>query len=614
MCFLPSNSRRSNAETSVIAKAARPGLVTAGCLIPLLFAGVATASQHDTADLVMLNAAVYTGSGEPGRQQAIVVSEERITFVGSTGQARRLIGPNTRVIDLRGHMVLPGLHDLHIHPLRSGVMHRLECRLPFRASLAQSAAAVADCAALVPAGGWIRGGQWAGRLLVADRKPERSLLDDVAPDHPVFLWDEGLHNAWLNTAALDSVGITRDTTDPPGGEIVRDAATGDATGLLLEDAANHYSQRLPRWSDAQSATALQWSVDTLNRLGITTIRDAATDEASLLAYRTLDERDGLSLHVIGALVWKSTWSDPVPRQLELLADRNNYQTRHFHPTSVKIFLDGVPETRTSVFLRPYADPGSGRNQNYRGSFTIDPQTLTRDVVQLDRMGLGVVMHTGGDGSVRAALDAVGAARAANGDSGPWHEVAHAVWIDQKDLQRFHQLRVSANASPFLWYPGPHIDGIETVLGRSRAACFHPFASLSAKGALVVAGSDWPAGVPSPNPWPLIEAMVTRNDPTGANTGTHCAGERVSLDAAIEIYTVNGARAIGRSHLTGSIAIGKSADMIVIDRHLFDIDPTDISETRVLLTIFEGKLVHRDADFLEPVSRNGCDPGVVTRAC
>lgn len=559
----------------------------------------------ETADLVFLDGNVHTN--ESGAQQAVAIAKNRIVFVGSNTEAREFIDDATLVIDLQGRMLLPGFHDLHTHPLKAGIMNRLECRLPFRATLQQAADSVGRCATALQPGEWIRGGQWAGELLVAENEMDKAILDRVAPDNPVFLWDEGLHNAWLNSAALDALGIDSATSNPTAGTIVSAAETGEPTGLLLEQAAQHYSQHLPQWTAEQSADALQWALQTLNSFGITTIKDAATDEASLGAYYSIDRDIGLTANVYGALVWKSAWSDSVSRQIQLVKDRAQYRSLRFHPDHVKIFLDGVPESRTSVFLRPYANPGKDRSERFKGRFAFDIDELAQDVIAFDKQGLSVMMHTGGDGSVRAALNAVQKAREANGDTGPWHEIAHAVWIDPVDLPRFRALRVAANASPFLWYPGPHVASIEAVLGKERATRFHPFASLTRNGALIVAGSDWPAGVAWPNPWPLIESMVTRKDPTGESPGEQWPEERISLDAAIAIYTTNAAQALGRSHVTGSIAVGYSADIIVVDQNLFKVEPDSIGNTKVLLTMAAGKVVFIDARFAEGIENISGNP-------
>ena len=200
------------------------------------------------------------------------------------------------------------------------------------------------------------------------------------------------------------------------------------------------------------------------------------------------------------------------------------------------------------------------------------------------------MHATGDGSLRAGLDAIAAARKANGNSRLRHEIAHAELIHADDIPRFKALNAVAELSPILWYPSPLVQTMATVIGRERADRFWPIKSLLDAGVLMVYGSDWPSVVPSPNPWPGIEAMVTRRDPYGKEPGALGPEQAIGLADAIAIFTRNGAAGLRLEEQTGSIEPGKSADFIVLDRNLFDIPPEQISDTQVLETIFEGRVV------------------------
>jgi predicted amidohydrolase YtcJ len=253
-------------------------------------------------------------------------------------------------------------------------------------------------------------------------------------------------------------------------------------------------------------------------------------------------------------------------------------------------LDGIPPSQTAAILEPYVQDAR-HAEPHRGYLTIEPAQLIEDVVRMDAQGLTVKIHATGDRSARLALDAFEAARKANHHLNLRHEISHAEMISPEDLPRFKALNVTAEMSPILWYPSPLHAAMETVLGKERAGRFWPVKSLVDSGALVIYGSDWPSVVPSPSPWPGIEAMITRRDPYGVHAGVLNPAEAEDLATTLRIFTRNGAEALYTQDSTGSIEVGKSADFIVLDRNVFDIPPEQISDTKVLRTVFRGRTVH-----------------------
>jgi predicted amidohydrolase YtcJ len=241
-------------------------------------------------------------------------------------------------------------------------------------------------------------------------------------------------------------------------------------------------------------------------------------------------------------------------------------------------------------LEPYLPDGI-HPEGHRGYLTQSPELLKQDLIELDREGITVKIHATGDRSARVALDAVEAARKANGPSGLWHEVSHAEMIHPDDLPRFAALNVVAEMCPILWYPGPLHSMMEKALGKDRSERFWQSKTLLESGALVNYGSDWPSVVPSANPWPGIEAMVTRKNPHDEYPGSLGASEALDLKRVLQIFTLNGAKSVYMEDATGSLVPGKYADFIVLDRHLFDIPPEAISDTRVLRTVFRGNTVY-----------------------
>ena len=275
---------------------------------------------------------------------------------------------------------------------------------------------------------------------------------------------------------------------------------------------------------------------------------------------------------------------------ELIGRRDAMGSEHVDTRYVKIFTDGVPTAaRTAAMLAPYTKASPDAELTL-GELHVSEDVLISDVVALDRAEFTVKIHTAGDRSVRVALNAIEAARSANGLSGLRHELAHAGYISPEDIPRFGQLSAVADFSPYLWYLSPIIKSVVDAVGLPRGGEYWPTRTLIESGAPILVGSDWPAAAVNMSPWIGIEAMVTRKDPLGDSDDQLWAEEAVTLEQAINIYTRGGAAAIRREHSAGSLEVGKSADLIVLNHNIFEIPIEMVSETEVEMTFFEGKLV------------------------
>jgi predicted amidohydrolase YtcJ len=278
----------------------------------------------------------------------------------------------------------------------------------------------------------------------------------------------------------------------------------------------------------------------------------------------------------------------------IVATRDKFRSTHLHTDFVKIFLDGVPTaSRTALMLDDYI-VDEEHPQPTRGLLMVEPDTLKGDLIALDKLGFTVKIHAAGDGSVRIALDALQAVREANGPSGLRHELAHAGFIDAQDLPRFAALGVTADLSPYIWYPSPVIDSVVGAIGK-RGLDYFPVRDLLDSGANVLMGSDWPSVAKNLSPWHAIEALVTRRNPFEDTEETLWAEQAISLEQALAIATMGGAKAMRLEQLTGSIEVGKSADFIILDRNLFEVPITAISDTQVEQTWFEGQPVYTKGD-------------------
>lgn len=411
---------------------------------------------------------------------AIAVTDGRISALGSPERLQSFIGDSTAVYDLGERMVMPGIHDTHIHASLAGQMQRLECYfLSFE--LDEVVDALKTCIDDRLRGEWVRGGQWHPTLFEQSDRSPREILDEIAPDNPVFLMDWSWHNGWLNSKALEIFDIDRDTPDPRGGVIARDEA-GEPTGILGDAAAYSVLRRLPAYSLDQRMDALEWSLERIAQHGVTTIKEAIVTTGIAKTYRELSRQDRLPMRIKASLTWKNEFAVSHREELALIANRAGYSTDDVDTGFAKIMLDGepIPPVYTAAMLEPYT-PSDQYPEGWRGKLIFEPGELNPDVVALDRQGLSVKVHATGDRSLRAALDAFEAAREANGDSGVIHEISHAELIHPDDIARFAELNVAAEMCPILWHPVPGLTW-DAWLGPDRK--LWPIKSLVEAGALV----------------------------------------------------------------------------------------------------------------------------------
>lgn len=549
--------------------------------------GAVASGSVQAADLVLKGGAVYTVDAMRSWARAVAVRDGRITYVGSDEGVKPHIGSGTKVIDLKDRMVLPGFQDAHIHPIWGGIQ-ALACDLSGLETREQYVEAVAEYARKNPHQPWILGGGWSMSAFQPGGITDRRLLDAVVPDRPVFLTSADGHTSWVNSKALEIAGITRDTPDPAGGRIDRDSATGEAIGSLQEFAGDLVREHVPPYTLAAQVKGLKYALDMVNGYGITAFQDAGVDFEGLRgldAYRQLDEIGELTARVVASLWWdKNSGEEQVPALLE---KRKRYTKGRVSATTVKIMQDGVMENHTAALLEPYAGkPGVS------GFPMVDPQKLKQYVTRLDEEGFQVHFHAIGDGAIRQSLDAVEAARKKNGNRGNRHHISHIQLFHPADIPRFRELDVVANFQPLWALADEYItDMTIPFLGPDRSRWLYPIGSLVDSGAVVAFGSDW--SVSTANPLEEIEVALTRMGPEGETKEPFLPEQRIDLPTALAAFTINAAYVNSLEKETGSIEVGKFADLIVLDRNLFSIEPSEISESKVLLTLLEGEPVHGD---------------------
>ena len=548
-------------------------------------------TKQVSADLILFDGKVYTVDANRSWAEAVAVIDGKIAYVGSSTGAKKYKGPNTRLVDLDGKMVLPGFQDAHVHPIEAGMAY-LGCSLHDGKSVEDYVLIVKECAQQSPEATFIDGGGWTMDLF-EDGLPDKRLLDEVVSDRPVILKSASGHQLWVNSKTLKIAGIDAETPDPPRGRIDRYKNSKEPSGSLQENSAMNlaFSTR-PAYSADQMQAALQFGQHYLNQYGVTTVQDALLkldgNEAYVggPTYMAMDQAGDLTIRVVGALVWNT---DSGLEQLSRITDaRERFKTPLFSAPSVKIWLDGVMEVHTAALLAPYSD----REDGYSGELLIKPEQLDVVVSQLDALGFQIHFHAIGDAAVRQSLDSLELARQKNGVRDSRHHMSHIQLFDPADIPRLETLNVVANFQPYWAWADKFITELTIPkLGADRSKWLYPIRSVLDTGAVVAFGSDW--FVTSGNPLLGIETAITRRDPLTNFSDPFLEDERINLADAIEAYTINSAYVNFIDDETGSIEEGKLADLIVLDNNLFELAPNEISDAQVLLTLLEGNPVYGD---------------------
>jgi len=529
------------------------------------------------ADLIVEDAAIYTPDGWA---TSMAIAHGAIIAIGEGPAMEAYRGPSTQALDLDGKLVIPGLHDMHVHPSGGGLA-QFRCMIPQGSNAEQSLAHIAGCVAKAQPGEWIDGGGYQNDSF-GSTPPDKEMLDRVAPENPVLLRDISGHSAWANSLALEIAGVDADTPDPAGGIIER-AANREPNGILRENATGLVSAHIPAPPKERLHQALRWALDDMLSYGITAFDDAGVFRATAEVYADMADAGELKQRVRGCL-WGADEA--------LVEQRMLYARDRFSPSCVKLVLDGVPtEGHTAAMVDPYEALHAAHETDSireRGLLLIPQAELSERVARLDRDGLTVKFHAAGDGAVRAGLDAIEHARQQNGWSGALHNVGHNSFVQMEDLQRGARIGAAFEFSPYIWYVSPIIADIRKAVGEERMKRWIPIKDALDAGALVVPGSDWNV-VPTVNPWIAIETLVTRQVPGGGGEVLG-AQERITLEQAIDVFTRQSARQMNFDHATGTLEQGKLADFIVLDRNIFTVPITDVHATKVLMTFIDGEKV------------------------
>ena len=549
-------------------------------------------------DLAFYNGTVFDGARFMPVGTVVRVSNGTVTAVGPAGSepAGRLAGAEP--VDLRGGTLLPGFIDAHVHPVFAGDQ-MCRCDLTGVKTAAEYAEIIAAYAAAHPDADWITGGGWSMEAFPGG-VPNKELLDRVTGDRPAFLPNRDGHGAWVNSRALALAGIDAATPDPADGRIERDAA-GEPVGMLQEGAQQLVARLVPATTEDDWYAGLLAGQEYLLSLGITGWQDAIVGRHPGLpdpigAYLRAASAGTLKANVVGAMWWDRERG--IEQVAELIERRREGQAGRFKATSVKMMLDGVAENHTAAMLEPYLD-GHGCATQTSGLDFIDPDELPRFVTALDREGFQVHFHALGDRAVRNALDAIQAAREANGSTGQRHHLAHLQVVHPDDIPRFAELSATANIQPLWAMHEPQMDELTIpFLGERRSGWQYPFGSLLAAGAPLCAGSDW--SVSSPDPLAGAHVAVNRSRPAesggsptwGTAPDPFLPEQALSAEVIFAAYTSGSARVNGLEGVTGAIRPGLDADLAIVDADLARGPAGEICQASVVQTWVRGELAYQ----------------------
>ncbi len=543
----------------------------------LLATASATAQQSASADLVILHGLVWTVDRAHPQAEALAIHGSRISAVGSDAEISKWIGPATKTIDAHGKSVVPGFIDAHVH-FSIGGAEISSVQLRDAATPQEFARRIGEHARKRPKGEWLLGGTWDHELWGGTPLPSHDWIDAATPETPVFVTRYDGHMALANGLALRRAGITRETKDPPGGTIVRDK-DGNPTGVMKDAAMNLVNRVIPPPSEEQLLRMIHAAMDEARRFGVTSVHDISGTE-DVRAYQTLAARRELTLRIY-CITPLPQWEAPATAGL-----RAGFGNDWIHLGALKGFADGSLGSTTALFEQPFTD--APETSGLPNEMMLPEGNMLKMALGADKAGLQLAVHAIGDKANRIMLDIYTEVAKQNGSRGDrrWR-IEHAQHLRPDDFARFAQLGVIASVQPYHAID----DGrwAEKRIGHERCKTTYAFRTFLDHGVRLVFGSDWT--VAPMNPMLGLYAAVTRATLDGKNPNGWFPEQKLTLQEAIEAYTMGSAYAEFRETEKGSITPGKLADVVILDTDLFAIAPEKIKDAAVRYTVVDGKVVY-----------------------
>jgi predicted amidohydrolase YtcJ len=558
---------------------AYPALALLSAALVLFLAGCP--AGRPAAETVITNARIYTVNAARPWAEAAAVKDGRFLFIGAAKEAKRYQSNNTKVIDAGGRFVLPGFMDSHVHFV-SGSASLGRVDLSGTKTVQEIQDRIRKFAGENPKAPWVQGRGWMYAAFPGGM-PHRKFLDVVVPDRPAIMRCADGHTSWVNSRALALAGIGRATRDPKNGTIVRDER-GEPTGALLEEASSLVSKFIPEPTPEETLETLRRGMSEAARLGVVRVHGMGGEFEALELIDRL-RREGSLTARFSVTMWIDS-PGPTDKDWKAYEEaRAKYNDEWISLGGIKLMLDGVIDSETAAMLDPYET-----QRGSRGKLFWEPAAFKKAVAEINAKGLQASTHAIGDAAIRLALDAYEEASRAAGNPDVRNKIEHAEDIAADDIPRFGRLGVIAGFQPFHANPEPVWMGswVENVGPEREQRAFAWKAVLDGGGRLAF-GSDWP--VVTLSPWPGLQIAVTRQDPDGNPPGGWLPQHRVSLADAVYAYTLGGAYGMHREKDEGSIEAGKLADVIIVSQNIFEVEPRKIAETRVVLTMVGGRVVH-----------------------
>ncbi len=537
-------------------------------------------------DLILFNGKIFTGNSKIF-SQAVAIKNNLILKVGSSIEIKKLAKKSTRFVDLEGKMVMPGINDAHIHFL-SGSLGLNKINLNDCTTEQEALDSIAAFAKKNPTKKWITGMGWQYKIFKSGM-PNKSSLDNIISDRPVFIEAYDGHSAWANSKALELAGINSETKFVGFGEIIKDE-NGQPTGAITEAACYLVDKFIPKPTRSEKLDALKIGIKYAATLGITSIQNASGDLEEFELYQYLLKKGLMSLRSSTAFsVGSSTTQADINSYLKL---KNTMANNPFLKAgAIKFVLDGVIESHTAVMLKPYSDVHP-KAETANGKIALDYNIYQKLVTQLDKLGFQIYTHAIGDSSVREALNAYEYAKKTNQTFNRRHRIEHIEQSNTIDIQRFAKLGILASMEPIHADPGT-IDVWSKAVGTERLPFSFVWNTILKNNVKLVFSSDWPACI-TPNPMRGLHNAVNRRTIDGLPENGWVPEQKISITEAIKAYTEGGAYSSFEENRKGKIAKGYLADIIVLSQNLFEIPPMDIYKTKVLMTIFNGKIVYNSS--------------------
>ena len=539
-----------------------------------------TASQNstDSHNIALLNGQIYTVNPQQPWAQAMVIEDGKIVFVGSTEDAQPFIQADMQTLDLNGKLALPGLHDVHTHPLEAG-SERITCILDTEQNLNQALSIIRTCAAQASDDEWLLGWGHDLSIVLDTATSPRAMLDAIESTRPVAIMEATSHSIWVNSKALELVNISGQTPNPPGGIILLDAQ-GEANGILLDAAGDlvfdlAYAPTPERLEE--NYQGLLYGLEQAAMNGITSLVDARVywKRGYLSAWQRAEQENTLTARTVLSLWAYPNMNDD--EQLQTLTSLFHSDTNSLlNINQIKFYSDGILHNTTAALLAPYQEyfPEVGST----GLNYFDKNRLARYTTELEKVGFNMHIHAIGDRGVRESLDAIESARKVNGELGARHRLTHVEMVDEQDKPRFAQLNAIADFQLAGDFTKPEFHQDTAYLIGERSEHMLPVRDIYNTGATVTLSSDW--DVSDLSPFVGMQNALTRG-----------AQSMPNLASVIKAYTINGAYTMGQEQQTGSLTVGKFADVVIVDQNLFEVPVTDIAKTKVLMTILGGETVY-----------------------